>query len=188
MFKFDVIESSDILCKGEIRNLIKKRESQFREKERLLGEGKNEIFIIAEGREGGAYGYALLLKKELKNIQEDVRELVIALPLLGYVWECAEVHLQCSDQYSKENDLELNYIFQSFYRGLYEELAVFGRLRDVDFLIMKLPSDVYTATKEFGLWPYVVELSPENSPDGFFHGILPLIGSQYNAYQQVWKV
>jgi len=31
---------------------------------------------------------------------------------------------------------------------------------------MKLSSDVYASTKEFGLWPYVVELRPGHSPEG----------------------
>lgn len=52
---------------------------------------------------------------------------------------------------------------------------------------MRLTQETYEATKELGLWPYVVELKPEATLDGLFHGILPLRGREYKAYQKIWE-
>lgn len=39
-----------------------------------------------------------------------------------------------------------------------------------------------------GLWPYVMEIKPQESSDRFFHGILSLTGIQYEAYLKKWEV
>lgn len=98
------------------------------------------------------------------------------------------VCLEKSYEYLDSLTPESEYHLQSFYRELYEGFVEFGRIKGIGFLIMKLSPKVYNSTKIYGLWPYVVELKPDNSLDGLFHGILPLTGSQYIAYRKSWEV
>jgi hypothetical protein len=183
MLRFHIIESGKWTFKNQPIGLITKNMNCFQGLKILSEDQEDTIFIIAEGREG-LMGGACLVKRRFKDIQEDVRELVMTLPPQNYVWECSAVYLEMP--YELETS-ELQYFFQSFYRGLYEECVEFGKMKGVGFLIMKLPSEVYDSTKEFGLWPYVVELKPDHSLDRFFHGILPLTGSQHEAYCKLWK-
>ena len=54
-------------------------------------------------------------------------------------------------------------------------------MKGVGFVIMKLTAEIYASSKEFGLWPYIVEIKAEN----LFHGILPLEGSAYETYRRL---
>jgi hypothetical protein len=182
MFRFDILESEKEIFEKQLIDLVTKQMSCFQGIKIFSEDQKGSIFIIAGERES-LKGGACLVRRRLNNIQEDVRELVTTLPLQNYVWECSTVCLETPYGHSAPETSELRYSYHSFYRGLYEGFVEFGRIKGVGFLIMKLSPEVYDSTKEFGLWPYVVELKPDNSLDGLFHGILPLTGSQYRAYQ-----
>ncbi len=177
MFSFEIIESKKEIFENQHIDLITK-------KMKFFPDNQDDVMFILGEEKKILRGGACLVKKRLKNIQEEVREFVAPLPLHSYVWECSTICLETSYKDSVPETPELDYFFQGFYRGLYREFVEFGRMKGVGFLIMKLASEVYNSTKEWGLWPYVVELKPGNSPDGLFHGVLPLTGSQYKAYQE----
>jgi hypothetical protein len=184
MLKFDIIEQEEDEFKI---NYFKKMENYANFLREDPSELKNYILVegALEGKENEFIGGALLLKKELYKIQEDVRELVGALPLQGFVWECSFACLcKNEDQEERVGPISL----QEFYRGLYNKLVEFGKMKGIGFVIMKLLPETYLSSKEWGAWPYVVELKPENSPDKLFHGILPLAGSQCETYQKSWKI
>lgn len=184
MLKFDIIEPKEGNHKSKY---IKKIEHNMNPSKEDPPELKNYIFVeeLLEGREGEFIGGVLLLKKELYKVQEDVRELVGALPLQGFVWECS---FSCFSK-TRDQKMRISTISpQEFYRGLYNKLVEFGKRKGIGFVIMKLLPETYLSSKEWGAWPYVVELKPENSPDKLFHGILPLTGSQCEAYQKSWKI
>jgi len=184
MFKFEIIESSQY----KFTKLIMEKMDFFQKLNISLENRANTILIIAKTQNRKILGGARLLKKNLENIQEDVRELVTALTShKGYVWECSRVYLELSSVHRIPNRSEKKLILENFYQGLYEELVAFGAREKVSFVITRFLPEVYLSTKEFGLWPYVVELRPQNSPDGLFHGILPLTGSQYDAYCKTRK-
>ncbi|OJW50203.1 MAG: hypothetical protein BGO67_02435 [Alphaproteobacteria bacterium 41-28] len=183
MFRFDIIESEKEIVENQLIDLVTKKMRCFQRSE----DQKGSIYILVRERES-LKGGACLVRRNLKNIQEDVRELVMTHPLQNYVWECSTVCLELPQEQSVKETSELRYSYHSFYRGLYEGFVEFGKMKGVGFLIMKLSPEVYDATKEFGLWPYVVELKPDNSLDGLFHGVLPLTGSQYRAYRESWEV
>jgi len=188
MFKFTIIESQQHNFKNQPVDLIAKKLKLLQGKEGSLKSQNNIIFIIAEGFEKGIIGGACVLKKELKNIQEDIRELIRPMDIYhDYVWECSSVYLETSPKYPAPGTAEAEHLSQSFYKELYEGLVLFGTKKGVGFVTMRLIADAYASTKEFGLWPYVVELRPESSPDGLFHGVLPLTGSEYEAYQKEWE-
>lgn len=188
MLKFDIIEWEHEIFKTKILDDGVENMTFFQGINCSLKDHKKSSFIIAKDDKNKIIGRACVLKKQLKDIQEDVRELVTTLAVHdGYVWECSGVFFDTSFSSLRSEGLEFRLFSQIFYRGLYEGLVEFGTKQEISFVIMKLSAEVYLATKESGLWPYVVELKPQNSPDGLFHGILPLSGSQYEAYQKSWE-
>ncbi|MBX9785861.1 MAG: hypothetical protein K2Y08_00840 [Alphaproteobacteria bacterium] len=189
MLKFDIIEPKEGNHKSKYIKKIEHHMIFLKEDSIDVSELKNVNYILVEelleGREAEFIGSVLLLKKELYKIQEDVRELVGALPLQGFVWECSFSYFSKNrDQETKTSVISA----QEFYWGLYNKLVEFGKRKEIGFIIMKLLPETYLSSKEWGEWPYVVELKPENSPDKLFHGILPLTGSQYEAYKRSWKI
>ncbi len=188
MFKFEIIESTQRIFKNKLIKLITEKMKFFQGIEISLTHRIAPTFIIAEERSKKNFGGACLLKKKLTDIQEDLGELVATLTVHNNtVWECSTIYFETPSTHPLSNSSEAETFSQNFYRGLYEELVAFGANKKVSFIIMKLLPDVYVSTKKFGLWPYVVELKPQNSPDGLFHGILPLTGSQYESYQSTWN-
>ena len=101
-------------------------------------------------------------------------------------WECSTIYFDGPSSFLSRHSEEVHLFMQDFYRKLYEGLVAFGVRKNIHFVIMKLLYDTYLATRDIGLWPYVVELKPPQSPDGLFHGVLPLVGKQYNAYKNIW--
>ena len=67
---------------------------------------------------------------------------------------------------------------QKFYQDLLEKFMEFGQKTKADFLYLTLCPFEYERTKNKGFWTYVLEIKPEESPDGLFHGILPLSAQQ----------
>lgn len=185
MIKFDIIESPEKFFKNQIIIRMRNNVKDYLNNEIFSGEPREIIFVAVEEKEKKFRGAVCLFKRALNTIQEDVRELVMTLPLQGHVWECSNIYLEDFSKNLESEQMNRRKFPHSFYRGLYQGLAEFGKQKNVGFVIMKLFPEVYTDTKQRGLWPYVVELKPENSPDGLFHGILPLTGSQYRAYQKI---
>ena len=173
MLKFDIIESEEDKNKVNRSNLMKNlTRSCF---DFSFSKGVNYIFV--EGPEIDFFGGAILIKKELYEIQEDIRLLVTDMPLQGLIWECSQVfHPKALTKKAEEEGA-----LYEFYRGLYEKLVEFGHRKGIGFIIMKLTPEIYCSTIKWGKWPYVVELKPENSHDPLFHGV-------YEAYQRTWKV
>jgi hypothetical protein len=145
---------------------------------------KETYFIIGEEEKKIALGAASLHKIEIKNVQEDLRELITTSVFQrGYVWECSSVFLEFFS--SSPTHLEKTSLSRIFFQELYEVLVHFLIQQGENFIVMRLPPQAYTSSRDFGRWPYVVELKPEHSPDGNFYGILPLTGSQYELYQGI---
>jgi len=186
MLKFEIIESTQRIFKNKLIKLTTEKMKLFHGIELSLKHHIPPTFIVAKKDNKTIFGGACLLKKKLVDIQEDLGELVAALTVhKNAVWECSTIYFETFSTHLPSHSPEEETFSKHFYRGLYEELVTFGSQKRVSFIIMKLPPDIYVATKKFGLWPYVVELKPQNSPDGLFHGILPLTGSQYEAYQSI---
>lgn len=184
MLNFEIFQQQEKLFKSKIVNLMEKKIKIF-QGEAFSLKNREKTFIVAQGCEKELIGGACLLKKRLIDVHQDVRELLTTLVIYeDCVWECSCVCLEMSSKFSSSAALQCDQFPQNFYRGLYEKLVEFGRKKDLSFIVMRLTQETYEATKEFGLWPYVVELKPETTPDGFFHGILPLRGREYNAYQK----
>lgn len=141
-------------------------------------------FILADTKNDGVCGGAFLLKRKLNEFSP---ELIIALSDFlspaECVWECT-IALSIekgSLLYQMDGD---DRFCQTFYRNLHNRLMLLGKKEGVGFLCISLESGEYLCTEGLISWPYVLELKPQDSSDGLFHGILPLIGSQSETYQQ----
>lgn len=92
--------------------------------------------------------------------------------------------------FEKESPLsatnEQDHFCQIFYRNLYNTLTEFGKREGTGFLCVSVDSCEYLCTEGLNFWPYIFELKPQHSPDGLFHGVLALTGSQYEEYQKRW--
>ena len=186
MFKFSIIESQQQLFEKQFFDSVAKKLEIYQDISLAKRSQSNFIFMITEGGEKSIVRGAMLLKKALSHIHESVRDLVSTLPLHeGQVWECSRIFLETICEYSTSGSCESMQFSQNFYKCLYEGFVEFGKKKGINFIIMKLPSRIYLLTKEVGLWPYVVELKPSKLSDSLFHGILPLTGSQYKAYQKI---
>lgn len=178
MFKFDRIESRKESTRNMLMDSIVTKMRLTLEKDISLKELTLATFIITKEEERGTAGGACLFKKDLKEIQGDVKDLIPNLPpSQTHVWECSGIFFDTLPVNAVENALLLH----AFYRELYKELVAFGKMKRIGFVIMKLTAEIYLSSKEFGLWPYIVEIKSEN----LFHGILPLEGSAYVAYQKL---
>lgn len=187
MFKFEIVESPQKIFKNHLRQGMIERMKFYQGIELPLKSHLNPLFIIAEGPNKKMLGGACLHRKEICEIHEDLSDLLETLVLdNNYIWECSTVYLELTPHYPVPDTPEGDLFSQDFYRGLYEELVNFGIKKKINFIIMKLNAQVYFSTKEIGLWPYVVEIKPQISADGLFHGILPLRGSQYDSYHKIW--
>ncbi len=183
MFKFEIVESVQQISRNRV---IKEMKEKIRFSQRIEFSSKNKVnqtFILAESQGKKFFGGAYLLKKNLDEIQEDLRDLVTTLTSQNeHVWECSSIYVDPSFQQSLFIRPNAEVCLQTFYRELYAKFVQLGLKNKVNFIIMKLAIDVYDLSKNIGLWPYVVELNPHTAVDGLFHGILPLTGSQYEAY------
>jgi hypothetical protein len=187
MFKFAVIESPQYFLRNKLKKLMAEKMQFFQGGATSLSDRLAPTFIIAYGEGKKILGGACLVKKNLIDIQDEVKELLTPPTFRqDYVWECSTIYVDVSRTYPRSSHRPEE-LLRSFYQGLYAECVAFGRRQDTNFIIMKLLDEGYIATKELGLWPYVVEIKPKNSSDGLFHGILPLTGRLYNAYQRALK-
>lgn len=138
-------------------------------------EQKISTFIIGEATcqdanflsEGDVYGGALLYERSIKDLPSSFQALILRKES---VWGgIVSLFINPKKPSLEENGLDG---CQLFYKELLEKLGEFGRNSKIDFLYLILSPSEYQYTKQKGLWPYTLEISPENSIDGLFHGIL----------------
>lgn len=185
MYNFIIIDQCDHINRNKYLNEIKFLMNHFLDKDKNEKDLSSPIFILANGVEKNLIGGAYFQKLPLLEIQEDLRELVSTFPLHGHVLQCSGVFLGVRDEKAPFKHTDWDFFCRSFYCSLYETMIELGKLNGVKFMIMKLTPQVYDLTKEFGTWPYVVQLKPHDSTDGLFHGILPLTGTQYTPIRGV---
>lgn len=175
MFKFNRIESQKDPTRNMLIDSMITKIKLTLQKDVSLKDLTLATFIVTKEAERGTTGGACLFKKTFKEIQGDVKDLIPNLPLYQtHVWECSGIFFDTLPP----DAVESSSLFHAFYRELYKELVEFGKIKGIGFVIMKLTAEIYSSSKKFGLWPYIVEIKAEN----FFHGILPLEGSAYEVY------
>ena len=150
------------------------------DKESLLEDdldSKNDSLL-----EGEIYGGALLYQRNVTDlplkfqhfVDVSSQETPTESPL---IWGSTTSFFMNPSQRHPFNRNELDGC-QKFYQDLLEKFMEFGQSTKTDFLYLTLCPFEYERTKNKGFWPYVLEIKPEESPDGLFYGILPLSAQQ----------
>lgn len=185
MFKFKFLK---VKQQKEIHQLFDCISPPFPYVDKNDDKGENHYTLtLMHKAEKQVVGGAYLIQRDLESLQEEIQCL---LPTRSqshaYVWECSAIY------FSNPGCLHLNTSFQDqfhrhFYYWLYKALVVFGKQKRIGFMSVKLSPEAYSPTKEFGAWPYIIQLLPSTCPDGLFYGILPLRGCFYESYQKQWR-
>jgi hypothetical protein len=185
MFKFKIISGK------ELRQNAHEREtntSDFLQESRTVFKNDEiSTLLVTDLAEQNTIGSLSLTQRGLTYLQEEVSSLVPTdTGDRGYLWECSDLRLPCFQKFS-DRFSSSSHFFHHFFDTLYQGIVAFGLQNDVGFVGVKLTPDDYLSTKEFGFWPYVVELLPETDSEQFFYGILPLRGCLYEEYKKKWE-
>ena len=156
----------------------------------LTGEEQQATFVLglAEDTEdkylhkGDLYGGALIYQRSAAHLPFSFKGL-LASPSQENIWSGAiSFFINPLNRKSlttppevKRRQLDSDDGFHLFYTALLEKFMEFGHENHIDFLYLTLPPREYHNTKTKGNWSYAIEISPEESPDGLFHGILSLV-------------
>ena len=140
---------------------------------------ENATFMLTMDEVKGVHGGALLIKKKLSALHPSLKKSMSSFASEdGQVWVCT-VSLSINTEI-------LTYNFETFcnvfYRELYKTLHTFGQKEKINFLCVTLGPGEYLCTEVIGLWPYVMEISPRDSLDSLFHGILSLTKIQPSVH------
>jgi len=142
-------------------------------------------FIIAEKEEGEVFGGAILYKKYISELQDEIQNtLLTCTPHKTEVWACTP--FICIEHHALAFDRDS--FIKIFYRELLEKFLEFGNKEEAPFLCLTLHKDEYRRTKKKGDWPYVLEIKLEESVDELFHGILPLNGGEPKGSREAGAV
>ena len=188
MFKFEITESNLKGGTDPFINQLKERLKLTQGKRELTKKNRKITFVTTSGLSGEIKAGASLLKKSYLHVHGEIRELVTAFSLENIGgWECSDIYFELFPLNHQESSYRLENSLQFFYHDLYESLVRFGEEKSIQFIVMRLTRDAYATTKEIGKWPYVIELKPHKTTDRLFHGVLPLKGSTYKRYQELWN-
>ena len=139
-------------------------------------------FIIVEDKHWGISGGAILCQRPIQTLQPSIKNIMSTfLPYQQQMWVG-------SLYFNREAHHGNNHILNPlFYYDFLESLVLFGIKKDVSALSLILSPQECFHTKSKGLWPYLFALTPQNSFDGLFHGVLPLTLKSYKAYKFMWN-
>lgn len=187
MFKFKFIKGKKHKATDPLIILMHTPSPCLKENNNTLDTLDTTTLVIMDEKKHAIVGGAYLTKRALECLQEDIRPL---LPMRTfdspYVWECSNICFSPSHHLPLSPTPPAN-LFYHFYHCLYEGLVEFGKQKRIGFIVVKLGMETYHSTKEFGLWPYIIQLLPKALPDDFFYGILPLRGRFYEVYKKQWE-
>ena len=184
MFKFKFIKWNKKVDKKSLIAPLPIKAPFLQEGYKNLEKKAITSLIIVDSMEKSIVGGMSLVKRELNHLQEDLRRLIpTSTSHQDYVWECFDIFcIHSPDQ--RFDGSESEYLFRNFFHSIYEGLVEFGKQNETGFVIVKLTAEAYPATKNLGLWPYIIQFLPKDCLDNFFYGILPLKGRLYEQYQK----
>ncbi len=135
-------------------------------------------FIVGEDEESGIYGGSILHKKRVTELQSQLKGIVSTLtPQMEEVW-VGTLSFFIEDKRAPFN-ASGGSCHQKFYKNLLEKFMEFGHQEGISYLCLTLNPFEHLRTKNRGFWPYILEVKPQDSLDGLFHGILPLSERKY---------
>jgi len=141
------------------------------------------VFIIGEDEEYGVYGGAVLQKRYVDELQSPLQSIVSTLtPQREEIWVGT---LSCFIEETMPISPTREDCHRLFYKNLFEKFVEFGGIEDTGYLCLTLNPFEHLRTKNRGFWPYIIEVKPQDSRDGYFHGILPLSPQKDSFYNPV---
>ena len=63
----------------------------------------------------------------------------------------------------------------------------FGKKEEADFFILSLRPAEFIKIKTHGHWPFLIEILPNASSDGLFHGLLALKPEKPKTHTKAWR-
>ena len=128
-------------------------------------------FIVAPREDGHIYGGAILQQQHVSELHSQIENVIsTVIPNRDHVWTAT--FSLCEHQVIGEGESRV------FYRDLLQQLTEFGNEKNNGFLCLSLTPEEYMRTKQQGRWPYVLEISPQETADDLFYGILSLSGNR----------
>lgn len=151
---------------------------------RSFQDHKNATLIVTNDATRGICGGALLLKQGPVALYKKIgKKMNTFAPPQGETWSCT-VYLHME---KRAFAADFESFCKSFYHQLYEKLVEFGANKGTGYLCMMLEPGEYLCTEVMGLWPYVLEVRPQESLDGLFHGVLSVSMRQPNTQKSAWE-
>lgn len=158
--------------KQENKFLLSNERNIFKEQKNSLNEMEAASILITDCLAQETIGSLSLIKRTSRQVEERIREFMPDdMVFQCGVWEGCHLNGPSNP---------------CFYHTLYDGMVKFGKQNGIRFMVLKLTADSYPATKELGLWPYVLEFPPQESFDEFFYGVLPVKGFFYEEYVRKW--
>lgn len=144
-------------------------------------EQKRATFIVGTDEASNIYGGAILYKKSVRGLQAQLTNVVSTLsPQVEDVWGGTLSFLIAEKASALPTDRAND--TQKFYKDLFKNFVEFGHQKEIGFLCLTLNPFEHLRTKNRGFWPYILEVKPQDSLDGLFHGILPLSEKKHKTY------
>lgn len=138
-------------------------------------------YVLLEEKIEGIEGGILLLKQPLEVSSKEVRSYLRALcpqyTPYSEIWTG-----RIAFRFSKDiSGWDYEKISTLLYCALYEDLVAFSVKENTPFFYLTLPLVEHLSIDMLGFWPYLLKVSPHESLDGLFHGILSLIKAQQDV-------
>ncbi|MBX9620682.1 MAG: hypothetical protein K2X28_01390 [Alphaproteobacteria bacterium] len=140
----------------------------------LLPEEKEAAtFIIAENEKFGVYGGAVVYLQDVKRLYHKLAApLLEFLPKKEQIW-CVRLCFN-ADQNDRVLILETLALCEDFYVNLYKILCALGQKKRTPYFALTLRTQDHQNTLNYGRWSYLLGISPYDSSDYHFHGLLAL--------------
>lgn len=136
-------------------------------------EKENATFVIAENEKFGVYGGAVVYLQNVKALYHKLATpLLEFLPKKEQIW-CVRLCF-CAGQDDRILILETFELCEDFYASLHKILKKLSQKKKTPYFALTLRTQDYQNSLTYGRWSYLLGVSPYDSSDYHFHGLLAL--------------
>jgi len=163
-------------CRADLLDLSSHNENYLGNEP--LNKGSREIF-----------GGAILYQRSARDLPPAIQQLMLTFnqeaTLEEDIWGSTTSFFSHPQKTSLSGE-ELDEC-RLFYENLLKKFIEFGQQKKVNFLCLTLCPLEYQRTRNKGFWPYILEITPEDSHDGLFYGVLSLSRNTDKKHEQSLK-
>lgn len=187
---FRIIEPKDYKNNKARIDLLRELIDQQQNIELFEEDYSHTTFVVEEAKNDIWIGGFLALR-ESRNLPESIKRKFDCLYSPCHkVWYGAffsklksEYFLESSSRTRKALCDIYRILYEDFYRSLYQKLIDFGKKQNIRVLTLTLPSTDYLYIDEVHSWPFMSTITPQESLDGDFHGVVSLSSNLYGPSQ-----